>query len=177
MVVARLSKIPMVVFLLACIVAGALSCAGAKDEGRIDLLPKGNLPEGMHFSASWSEKIPKETDTESPLGYKYENVVTKNVVSAAGGEYEGMTGKAYVIVIECQDEDAAQLVLESFINITLVEGVFEVSSVEFNGHVAVKGYAPSSSEYVYLRQADELVFEVVGISESDTLELAKATGY
>ena len=166
-------------WLLLPVLATVLISVGCDDAAPSpqDLIPKTDLPSGIELTASSEEAVRDYPPSE--LGHTPPTAIRQNVTSLSLAKYRhGPSGDAYhVLVVKCKNEGAAEQVLETYSSLTFGEERFEVKDVSFNGHHALEGYAPSTSDYVYFWRNEEFVFGVVGNSRDAALGLAEATGY
>jgi hypothetical protein len=130
-----------------------------------DFIPKDDLPEGITFVDS--------ADT-ADCG-SYSGTIGENAVAFSQAIYEcSQPGDAYVLVVECKDEEAAASMLDFFDNDILDNSVYSKTQADINGNAAIEAFTSSPQEYVFLWQKDNFVFLVQGSSRDEALNLASS---
>ena len=161
-----LARIVAAFLVLVSLGLAMVSCTTGPDP--VDMVPTTGLPEGVDFA---------ETAAATPRG-GYPKHLVENVSSMAHALYHcGATEDAYMLILECHDDEAAKTMLDDLVRTVLDEEVFDTASVEFNGHSAIEGWTDVSPEYVYIWANESFVFVVTGTSRESTLALAEATQY
>jgi hypothetical protein len=132
-----------------------------------DYIPKDDLPEGITFIESADT-----TDCDSLSG-----TIGENTVSFSQAVYsQSEPGDAYVLVMECEGEEAAEVMLKYLDAEVLDSSVYVKNISEVNGNKAIEASISSSSppEYVLLWQEDNFVFMVLGNSRDSSFNLASS---
>ena len=128
-----------------------------------DLIPTNDLPDGIIFD--------ERTDTAECDSLP--GKIGDNVVSFSQAVYDcDQPGDAYVLVMECKDEEAVLEMFNELNNEVLNSSIYSKKSTLINESEVVEAYTSSPSEYVFLWQKDSFVVLVMGSSREDAFSLA-----
>ena len=145
--------------------AASIAFLAGCGSGPSDFIPKDDLPEGITFIDSADT-----TDCDSISG-----TIGENTVSFSQAVYEqSEPGDAYVLVLECKDEEAANIMLEYLDAEVLDNSVYAKQLSEVNGSEAIEASISPPPEYVFLWQQDNFVFMVLGNSRDSSFNLASS---
>jgi hypothetical protein len=148
-------------FIMAFSIAFLYGCGCSPDAS--DLIPKDDLPEGITFVDSADT-----TDCGS-----YSGTIGETATSFSQAIYDcGQPGDAYVLVVECKNEEAAASMLDFLDNDVLDNSVYSKTQADISGNAAIEAFTSSPQEYVFLWQKDNFVFLVQGSSRDEAFNLA-----
>ena len=154
----------LVLLLITAVSIAFLSGCGCSPNAS-DFIPKDDLPEGMTFVDSADT-----TDCSS-----YSGTIGENAVSFSQAIYEcSQPGDAYAMVVECNDEEAAAIMLDFFDNDILDNSVYSKTQADISGNTAIEAFVSSPEEYVFLWQNGNFVFLVQGSTRDEAFNLASS---